>query len=90
MATILYSFNIEGNFSTAIDEMGRQIGQFNAAMKSNESLLTRWLTKLSVLDMASNYFGKLSDTINETLTPFIALDSQMHDLNTRNCGRTPR
>ncbi|MBQ8423350.1 MAG: hypothetical protein IJY36_03695 [Coprobacter sp.] len=80
MATILYSFNIEGNFSTAIDEMGRQIGQFNAAMKSNESLLDRWLAKFSMLDMVSGFFERLGNTIDDTLTPFIALDSQMHDL----------
>lgn len=80
MQTFDYIFNVGGDFSAKINGMTEATGAFSAQVEGAQGFLSGLGQKLAVLDLASGYVQKLSDSLNGLSASGIKLDSQMHDL----------
>lgn len=81
MANIFdYQFNIGGNFSATMEGMVDSTGRFRAGIEDCNNRLGKLANTFAVWDMASNYVGKVSDTLQGLSSSGISLDRQMHDL----------
>lgn len=80
MQTFDYIFNVGGDFSAKINGMTEATGAFSAQVEGAQGFLSGLGQKLAVLDLASGYVQKLSDSLNGLSASGIKLDSQLHDL----------
>ena len=75
-----YRFDVNGNFTAAMDGMVESTGRFNAAVKTSTVSIGRLGQTLAIWDLASNYVSKFNDTLDGLSAPGKSLDRQMHDL----------
>lgn len=80
MQSFDYLFNIGGNYSATINGITEATGRFSASVEGAQGKVTRFAQGLAVLDLASNYAEKLSNTIGGFTEAGVSLDRQMHDL----------
>lgn len=80
MQSFDYLFNIGGNYSATINGITEATGRFSASVEGAQGKVTRFAQGLAVLDLASNYAEKLSNTISGFTEAGVSLDRQMHDL----------
>lgn len=71
---------IGGNYSATINGITEATGRFSASVEGAQGKVTRFAQGLAVLDLASNYAEKLSNTISGFTEAGVSLDRQMHDL----------
>lgn len=74
MQSFDYLFNIGGNYSATINGITEATGQFSASVEGAQGKVTRFAQGLAVLDLASNYAEKLSNTIGGFTEAGVSLD----------------
>lgn len=80
MENFVYNFNINGNFTQTISQMGQQTEAFTNKAAGACEWCEKWAGRLAKLNLASDYLQNLSGVFKNLGQANVALDSQMHDL----------
>ena len=80
MQNFEYNFNVNGNYSSAINNMTRATGDFSAQVNGSLSVVDKLANSFAKFDLASSGIQKLAGVFNSIGQGAVALDSQMHDL----------
>lgn len=80
MQNFEYNFNVNGNYSSAINNMSRATGDFTAQVSGSLGVIDKLAGSFAKFDLASSGIQKLADVFNSIGQGAVTLDSQMHDL----------
>ncbi len=80
MQNFEYSFNVNGNYSSAIHNMSRATGDFTAQVSGSLGVIDKLAGSFAKFDLASSGIQKLAGVFNSIGQGAVTLDSQMHDL----------
>ena len=80
MQNFEYNFNVNGNYSSAINNMSRATGDFTAQVSGSLGVIDKFAGSFAKFDLASSGIQKLAGVFNSIGQGAVTLDSQMHDL----------
>ena len=80
MQNFEYNFNVNGNYSSAINNMSRATGDFTAQVSGSLGVIDKLAGSFAKFDLASSGIQKLAGVFNSIGQGAVTLDSQMHDL----------
>ncbi len=80
MQNFEYNFNVNGNYSSAINNMTRATGDFTAQVSGSLDVIDKLAGSFAKFDLASSGIQKLAGVFNSIGQGAVVLDSQMHDL----------
>lgn len=80
MQNFEYNFNVNGNYSSAINNMTRATGDFTAQVSGSLGVIDKIAGSFAKFDLASGAIQRLSDMFKNIGQGAVDLDSQMHDL----------
>ena len=80
MQNFEYNFNVNGNYSSAINNMSRATGDFTAQVSGSLDVIDKLAGSFAKFDLASSGIQKLAGVFNSIGQGAVTLDSQMHDL----------
>ena len=80
MQNFEYNFNVNGNYSSAINNMSRATGDFTAQVSGSLGVIDKLAGSFAKFDLASSGIQKLGNVFNSIGQGAVTLDSQMHDL----------
>lgn len=80
MQNFEYNFNVNGNYSSAINNMSRATGDFTAQVSGSLGVIDKFAGSFAKFNLASSGIQKLAGVFNSIGQGAVTLDSQMHDL----------
>lgn len=80
MQNFEYNFNVNGNYSSAINNMTRATGDFNAQVSGSLNVIDKVANSFAKFDLASSGIQKFAGVFKDLGQGAVVLDSQMHDL----------
>ena len=80
MQNFEYNFNVNGNYSSAINNMSRATGDFTAQVSGSLDVIDKLAGSFAKFDLASSGIQRLAGVFNSMGQGAVTLDSQMHDL----------
>lgn len=80
MQNFEYNFNVNGNYSSAINNMTRATGDFTAQVSGSLGVIDKIAGSFAKFDLAAGAIQRLSDMFKNIGQGTVDLDSQMHDL----------
>ena len=80
MQNFEYNFNVNGNYSSAINSMTHATGDFSAQVSGSLGVIDKLASSFAKFDLASSGVQKLAGVFNSIGQGAVTLDSQMHDL----------
>ena len=80
MQNFEYNFNVNGNYSSAINNMSRATGDFTDQVSGSLGVIDILAGSFAKFDLASSGIQKLAGVFNSIGQGAVTLDSQMHDL----------
>ena len=80
MQNFEYNFNVNGNYTSAINNMSRATGDFSAQVNGTMGVIDKLAGTFAKFDLASSGFQRMAGALREISSANVALDSQMHDL----------
>ena len=80
MQNFEYNFNVNGNYSSVINNMSRATGDFTAQVSGSLGVIDKLAGSFAKFDLASSGIQRLAGVFNSMGQGAVTLDSQMHDL----------
>ena len=80
MQNFEYNFNVNGNYSSAINNISRATGDFTAQVSGSLGVIDKLAGIFAKFDLASSGIQRLAGVFNSMGQGAVTLDSQMHDL----------
>lgn len=80
MQNFEYNFNVNGNYTSAINNMRRATGDFSAQVNGTMGVIDKLAGTFAKFDLASSGIQRMAGALKEMSSANVELDSQMHDL----------
>ena len=80
MQNFEYNINVNGNYSSAINNISRATGDFTAQLSGSLGVIDKLAGSFAKFDLASSGIQRLAGVFNSMGQGAVTLDSQMHDL----------